>query len=111
VCASSPTRTLSCQRFFGEAHRVVFSAGLSRTRFTASFLISRYTQLATVIASQETYVVKLRDRDDETVVACALAAHAELIVSGDRDLRELQVYEGVRIVTVAEAMSLIGGGC
>lgn len=49
----------------------------------------------------------VRDPDDDHVLACALAAAAELIVSGDTDLLELADYEGTSIVTPAKALRRI----
>ena len=48
-----------------------------------------------------------RDPDDEAVIACALAAHADLIVSGDHDLRVLKIYQHIRIVNAPEALRII----
>ncbi|MEX2498733.1 MAG: putative toxin-antitoxin system toxin component, PIN family [Wenzhouxiangellaceae bacterium] len=48
-----------------------------------------------------------RDPDDDHVLACALAATAELTVSGDQDLLEIADYEGTSIVTPAEALRRI----
>ncbi len=45
-----------------------------------------------------------RDPDDDHVLACALAANAELIVSGDLDLLALTAYERIPIVTPAAAL-------
>lgn len=45
-----------------------------------------------------------RDPDDDAVLACALAAGADLIVSGDQDLLVLQAFEGIQIVTAAQAL-------
>ena len=45
-----------------------------------------------------------RDPDDDAALACAKAAHADLIVSGDQDLLVLQAFEGIQIVTVAQAL-------
>ncbi len=42
------------------------------------------------------------DPDDEAVLACALDAQADLIVSGDRHLLDLGVYRGVPILTVRD---------
>lgn len=50
-----------------------------------------------------------RDPDDDAVLTCALAAQVELIVSGDNDLLVLEQFQGIRIVTPAQAVKLIGG--
>jgi predicted nucleic acid-binding protein len=52
--------------------------------------------------------VVLADPDDDQVIAAALAAHADLIVSGDSDLIDIASYEGISIVTAAQAMQRIG---
>ncbi|MGH8595209.1 MAG: PIN domain-containing protein, partial [Gammaproteobacteria bacterium] len=44
------------------------------------------------------------DADDDQIVACALAAQAALIVSGDHDLLDLIQYRGMPIVTPAAAL-------
>lgn len=48
-----------------------------------------------------------RDPDDDHVIACAIAARAEIIVSGDRDLLELGRYGDVRIISAASATAEI----
>ena len=48
-----------------------------------------------------------RDSDDDAVLACALGARADLIVSGDKDLRELGGYRGILILTSAQALARI----
>ena len=39
-----------------------------------------------------------RDPDDDKIIACALAAGAEYIVSRDRDLLSLGTYAGIKII-------------
>lgn len=46
-----------------------------------------------------------RDPDDDHVLACAVSAQANLIVSGDKDLLVLGQYQGIPIVTVAQALA------
>jgi len=40
-----------------------------------------------------------RDPDDDAILACALEAGADYLVTGDVDLLELKTYKGIRIVT------------
>jgi putative PIN family toxin of toxin-antitoxin system len=40
-----------------------------------------------------------RDPDDDAILACALGAGADYLVTGDMDLLELKIYKGIRIVT------------
>jgi len=82
-----------------------FAAQLSESRFTSAYLLARYTQLATLIAPVEVTSPELRDPDDAAVLACALAAQADLIVSGDKHLRDLKTYQKIPIVNAAEALA------
>lgn len=51
----------------------------------------------------------VRDPADDAVLACALAANADLIVSGDRHLLDFgATYQGFPIVTPAEAVRRVG---
>jgi uncharacterized protein len=52
-----------------------------------------------------------RDVDDDMFVHAALAAGAELLVSGDRDLLDLGTVAGVAIVAPAQALGLIEAWC
>ncbi|MDN5344028.1 MAG: uncharacterized protein PWQ18_139 [Clostridia bacterium] len=47
-----------------------------------------------------------RDPDDNKVLACALAAKADAVISGDEHLLALRVYEGIRILRAAEAVKI-----
>ena len=40
-----------------------------------------------------------RDPDDDAILACALEARADYLVTGDVDLLELKIFKGIRIVT------------
>ena len=48
-----------------------------------------------------------RDPDDDVVVATAVTAAAEYLVTGDNDLLSLDHYEGVRIVTPRDFLDLL----
>lgn len=43
-----------------------------------------------------------RDRDDDKILACALSAEADYLVSGDRDLLEIGSFEELKIVSPRE---------
>ena len=78
----------------------VRAAGLS-----AAELVQDYERLAEVITPEPLPAPVSRDPDDDHVLACALAAKAELIVSGDkRHLLILTEYQGIPIRTVADAL-------
>jgi putative PIN family toxin of toxin-antitoxin system len=74
---------------------------------TLASLVKHYQELAHVVRTRPLTVRVSRDRDDDHVIACALAAKADLIVSGDRDLRDLKAYKGIRIMNAADALRLI----
>lgn len=46
----------------------------------------------------------LRDPDDVHVLACAVAAPADAIVTGDDDLLALKEFEGIPIIEITEAL-------
>ena len=48
-----------------------------------------------------------RDPDDDHVIAAALAAAADCIISGDRDLLKLGSYQGVSMRTVRETLDAL----
>ena len=48
-----------------------------------------------------------RDKDDDWVLAAALAGHAEIIVSGDKDLLTLKEFRGIRIISPRQFVELV----
>ncbi len=47
------------------------------------------------------------DPDDDVVIGTALAAKADLLVTGDRMLLSVAAHQGTRIVSVAEALQAL----
>ena len=43
-----------------------------------------------------------RDPDDNKFISCALSGHALFIVSGDKDLLDIDHYNGIEIITAAD---------
>lgn len=49
--------------------------------------------------------VVVADPDDNRILECAVAVEAEVIVSGDADLLELDTFRGIPVMTVAEFLT------
>jgi uncharacterized protein len=47
------------------------------------------------------------DPDDDAVLACAVAAQAEAIITGDHHLLDLKIYQGIPILTASELLARI----
>ncbi len=63
-------------------------------------------RLAVVVGDiPEVHVV--RDPDDDMVVACALAARADYLVSRDKDLLSLREHEGIAMITPEAFMHVL----
>lgn len=87
-----------------------FAARIRRFDTRVEALVAHYTALTTAITPATTPQVVARDPDDDHVIACAVAAHADLIVSGDKDLLDLGRYRGIAIVAPAQAIARIEAG-
>lgn len=87
--------------------RAKFARKLAAAQLSINQLVERYALLTTVVHPAVISPVILDDPDDDQVLACALAAKAEIIVSGDRHLLDLKEHQGIRIVTGAEAVRVI----
>ncbi|MDO8414446.1 MAG: putative toxin-antitoxin system toxin component, PIN family [Gallionellaceae bacterium] len=77
------------------------------TGLTAAQMLRNYQRLATTITARRLAQQVSRDADDDAVLACALAAQADLIVSGDADLLVLKQFQGMPIVTAVQAVKRI----
>ena len=78
---------------------------LRRAGLTAHYLVVRYGALAKLVEPAVIAPTILADVDDDAVLACALAARAEAIVSGDSHLLNLKEYRGIPILTVVDVLN------
>lgn len=85
--------------------RAKFAPRLALANRTVAMLIEQYKGLIETVVAAPIAPVVLRDPDDDHVLACALAAQADLIVSGDAHLLDLKAYQGIPVVTAAEALT------
>lgn len=85
-------------------HYAKLAKRITALQTTAQTLVTHYGAIVTMVVPQQVPRVIAQDADDDQVLACALEARAHLIISGDQHLHSLGgIYEGVRIVTPAEA--------
>lgn len=88
--------------------RPKFEKKLAASGLTIEQIVDRYAELAAVVQPAAIAPTVLDDPDDDQVLACAVAARADLIVSGDRrHLLPLGRFEGMPIVSPAEALRII----
>lgn len=88
-------------------HREKFARRLSLANLTPHELVLGYASLATVVRPAVIMPVVLADPDDDAVLSCAVAACAEVIVSGDSHLLNLKGYQGIHILTAGEVVKMI----
>lgn len=75
---------------------------------TAHEVLADYVDAVELVEPLSVPRVVPDDPDDDQVIAAALAAHADLIVSGDSDLLSIGNHQGMPIVTAAQAAQRIG---
>lgn len=87
--------------------RILRVAGL-----TVDELVLNYARMTEIVdvSKQDVPRVVIADPDDDHVIACAVAAQADMVVSGDQHLIPLGAYHGIPILGAAQALQRIGGG-
>ena len=89
-------------------HYAKLAKRITGLQTTALALVAYHSAMVTLVMPQQVPRVIAQDADDDQVLACAVEARAHLIVSGDQHLHSLGGnYQGVRIVTPAEAAGLL----
>jgi putative PIN family toxin of toxin-antitoxin system len=88
----------------GVLERAKFARQLESRGLDVVTIFDGFAALASIVAPAIITPAVANDPTDDSVLACALAAQADLIVSGDTHLLGLKTYHGIRIVTAAEAL-------
>lgn len=101
-------RIFTSPQLLDEMHDVVcrakFAKRVQRTGQTTDELVRNFRAAAWLVRNRRMMKQVSRDPDDDVVLACAAAARADLIVSGDRDLLSLKAFRGIEIVSAKDAV-------
>jgi putative PIN family toxin of toxin-antitoxin system len=88
----------------GVLARAKFAGVLAQRALQVQTLFEGYAALVKLVAPAQINPRILPDPADDAVLACALAARADCIVSGDSHLLNLKHYQGISIIDAAEAV-------
>jgi putative PIN family toxin of toxin-antitoxin system len=87
--------------------RPKYDAILVRSNTSPERSLAEVRELTEVIAPPPLAEPVCRDPDDDAVLALGVAANVDFIVSGDGDLLTLKIFQGISILTPAEALRLV----
>lgn len=104
---TSPALLIELREVLAHQH---LASRLAQQLSSVEQAIDFYGELAVSVSPLTTPRAVPGDADDDHVIAAALAAKADVVVSGDRHLLSMGGFEGLAIVTPAEAVTRIGRG-
>jgi len=81
--------------------------GKSRSLVTVDATINSIRAMANIVLPADVPEGAMRDPKDRIILACAIGGQADFMVSGDKDLTDLNVYEGIPILTPAQFLALL----
>lgn len=85
--------------------RIRNRVGLTEDR-TRTFLSTLQT-VADIVKDPPSLQVIEDDPDDDSILACAIGAGTDYLVSGDIHLRQLKNYKGIEVISAAEFLSIL----
>ncbi|MFM9972262.1 MAG: putative toxin-antitoxin system toxin component, PIN family [Burkholderiales bacterium] len=89
--------------------RTRFAIRVAASQYSVDELVARYAVLAQRVEPAAISPVCV-DPEDDHVLACALAVQAEIIVSRDKDLRNLKYFHRIPILHATEALARVEQG-
>ncbi len=88
----------------GVLSRQKFAAQLARRGLVVADVFGGYAALVVLVTPAVIKPTVTRDPADDQVLAAALAAQVDFVVSGDADLLDLKSFLGIEIITAREAV-------
>ena len=99
------------RRLLAELNRILkrakFALAIASSDVGIEGLVLGYAELALLVEPLPIPPTVLADPDDDHVLACALAAKAELVVSGDRHLLGMGAFRDIEIVSATQSLQRI----
>ncbi len=86
--------------------RTKFASPLLQIHHSAKDLIEDYTGLVEIVDPITIPPIISADPDDDKLLACASTAKADYIVSGDRHLLDLKIYQEIPILNAADFLAV-----
>ncbi len=86
--------------------RAKFDRKIASSLRSVEQLVQLYLEQA-IVVKPSTVPRLVSDPDDDVVIGTALAAKADIIVTGDHALLTVSEYEGIRIVSASDALRLL----
>ena len=71
--------------------------------------LKRVVRVAKIVEPTLTLAVIKADPDDDRILECAVAGHADLIVSYDHHLTRVKAFQGIGIVRAIDFLRTLGG--
>jgi putative PIN family toxin of toxin-antitoxin system len=96
------------QDIFDEYIEVLRRLGLDNTKEMEELLKLFATGVNIVFTTRTPEIRVVADPDDDKFIACALALKAGCVVSGDKALVDVRLYQGIRIITPREFLEIMG---
>lgn len=87
--------------------RPKFQPQLRKRDHTAESLLAIAASLSQFVSITASKFADLRDPADAKIIATAIAAQAQALITGDRDLLVLQTVQNVPMVTPAQFLSVL----
>ena len=88
-----------------EMEGVLTSRKFQYSRQISHSIRNALEEVADLITPQKTVKAIKNDPDDNRILECALAAGADIIISGNRHLLELKQYRGINIITPSDFLN------
>jgi putative PIN family toxin of toxin-antitoxin system len=109
--ATSPHELYTSETLIAEFERVLtypkIAKSMTKINIDASSILDGYKKRCHWCYPIQLADPVCRDASDDAVLACALAASADMIISGDDDLLNLRIFENIPILSPANALQIL----